>query len=158
MGETANDPYLAHRELHTSFHEILNRLLTDFYESSSGGFGNASDKFAEFKACLYLHIRWEEETLFPMPEINIKDDTVTSWFRSQHLQIKELVNLIEKDLKDGGARTADDFDYEKELVDLLATHGKMEEELLYPLIDKHVGKDELNRALVELNGIRNAFV
>lgn len=147
MGETSNNPYAAHKGLHNSIHEVLYGLLMAFRESGDRGLDCDPDKFAKFKSHLYVHMIWEEKMLFSRLESKTKEATVTSILRKQDLQLKKLVGYIEKELRKKEARTTDSI-YVKELEELLKAHNKLEEEQLFPLIDKYIGEDELNSALL----------
>lgn len=144
-----DDPYVLHNNMHEAFHKQLDNLIIDYYDSSSKNLADAPEKFVRFKSYLYLHMAWEEEKLYSAVDANSKMHTVTVGLRAQHERLKELVKCVEMELEARGTKVINNVEYETELEELVEAHGIMEEELFFPLLEKHIGKEELSKALVD---------
>lgn len=153
MGRFDVDPHVVHKDLHTEFHNELDQLVDGFLESNSKKRSNSPDRLEKLKAHLYFHMSWEEEVLYPLLEADTEETELISMMKNQHRLLRKLIEYSEKNLKNRKKKIAKEegnIDHVEYLDELLKSHAILEELLLFPLIDKNVGKKELNDALAEL--------
>jgi len=144
---SSNNPYARQRELHNKFHELLGMLFAEFSESRSKGLEDVQKKFTIFRSCLYTHMKWEESILYPMLEADMGEHKVTSKLRKQNLQLRELVRYVDSGLKFRKAQMPIATKYENNLWELLKAHWAMEDDQLFPLVERYIEKGELDSAL-----------
>jgi iron-sulfur cluster repair protein YtfE (RIC family) len=115
-------------------HVAIDRLLADARRMIDDGEGErAEDAFREAGQRLRLHIRIEEEILFPLFEERTHMQGPTMVMRAEHRAIERTLAQIAEALGLGqlrvAARAYDD------LFDMLGAHNRKEEGVLYPRTD-----------------------
>jgi hemerythrin superfamily protein len=115
-------------------HDRLDELFKTFQRLKRSDFAKAKDAFKEFKVSLQRHIVWEEDLLFPMWEekTGMVEDGPTPMMRSEHSQIKQLLDAIHQKVEGQNPETDRE---EQALLNLLGSHNRKEERALYPAID-----------------------
>lgn len=125
-------------------HERLDNLLQNFASLKKDN-KRAGIIFQTFSSGLKRHINWEELLLFPLFEDHTGsvNSGPTAVMRSEHAEIKVLINEIEKNIGlhlDSTAAT-------QKLITLLADHNFKEEKILYPSMDDFFSDEETNNAI-----------
>ena len=122
-------------------HDRLDELFKTFQRLKRSDFAKAKDAFKEFKVGLQRHIVWEEDLLFPMWEekTGMVEDGPTPMMRSEHSQIKQLLDAIHQKVEGQNPDTDQD---EQALLNLLGSHNRKEERALYPAIDNVTSAEE----------------
>ncbi len=122
-------------------HKRLDGLFEKFKELKGKDDQEAKKNFCPFRRGLFVHIKWEEEILFPLFEekTGMKDGGPTSVMRAEHLEIKDLLDNIRGQINTGDFNTED---MDNELTDILRGHNDKEENILYPLIDQSADDKE----------------
>jgi iron-sulfur cluster repair protein YtfE (RIC family) len=130
----------------TADHKRLDKMLEEFQRLKKTDPTVARTLFHEFKIGIDRHFAWEEEILFPMIESRTGlhmpgPATIT---RAAHQQIKKLLEEIYDQVVNKG-KWAEEL--ENRLVEMLLSHGKEEEKILYPWIEQSLGQAEREEAL-----------
>lgn len=117
-------------------HDRLEGLFKKFQELKRTDFPKAKESFKEFKTGLQRHIIWEEEILFPLFEersgVSLGPTRV---MRMEHRQIRDHLEAIHKKVH---AQDSESDREEQALLDLLSSHNRKEESILYPAIDQSI--------------------
>lgn len=117
-------------------HKRLDQIFTEFQQSKHDK-TRAQALFSQFKTGLIQHIEWEETLLFPNVEKAAGFPShagPTAVMRVEHMQIKDCLSLIERQLKQQADTTA----IETQLLAILASHNMKEENVLYPMSDESI--------------------
>ncbi len=107
-----------------------------------------------FAARLKIHIRWEEDILFPLFEraTGMNGQGPTEVMRDEHKQILELLSKSHDHL----ARGKDAGGTLEQLRCSLKVHNDKEENVLYPCIDDMVGSVEREDAIARMSAEKDA--
>ncbi|MEO8584708.1 MAG: hemerythrin domain-containing protein [Acidobacteriota bacterium] len=131
-------------------HDRLDALdAAAFASFEAGDIAGARAIFAAFARGLERHIRFEEEILFPALEARAgfgPSAGPTAVMRTDHVEIRACLAGIAAALDGGGAGASE---IRVRLATLLGGHNLKEEQILYPLADRVLGKAEAD-ALVGL--------
>ena len=129
-------------------HRRLDGIVTDVKRRlAEGDFGEARAEFATFVCGLQRHIEAEEEVLFPALESAIGvTDGPTAVMRSEHLEIRRLMELAATALEDENASAS--AGAIGALTGILLAHNGKEERILYPMADRSAGDDRAREELV----------
>jgi len=131
-------------------HARLDRLFRDYRGFKRSDRRKAASRFSEFRGGLLRHIGWEEEVLFPLVQRGAAPSAgPTAVMRLEHQQIKELLQDLEARL---GARDDGAEEPEARLVELLDSHNRKEEVVLYPWLDGLLSEAQRRDALVRIRG------
>ena len=147
------DMAVAISELMTQHHQECD----DYFASAEnavakGQWAEAKDFFQQFENTLLLHLRREEDVLFPAFESETgQTGGPTQMMRMEHTQMKELVQNL-KDACDKNDKDAYLGNSETLLV-LMQQHNMKEEQMLYPMIDQALvdESDALSAKISELD-------
>ena len=133
-------------------HDRLDGIFQQFQNVKTSELKKASELFSDFRAGLERHIVWEEEILFPLFETRtgMHDTGPTAVMRMEHRQIKGYVELIQKSISAGDAKTDE---LEQGLVGVLTSHNNKEESILYPWIDNSISDEERRESLKKMKEI-----
>lgn len=133
-------------------HDRLNGLYNIFKELKTTDQNKAKEIFYEFKSDLENHILWEEEILFPRFEskTGMSDSGPTAVMKMEHKEIKDSLNEIFNQLKNGKTQTEE---LELGLIDVLSEHNLKEENILYPMIDNSVNDTELENVFFKIKDL-----
>lgn len=125
------------KEFMQSDHKRLDELFEKFQELKGENPQEAKQNFCPFRRGLFTHIKWEEEILFPIFEekTGMKDNGPTAVMRSEHIEIKDLLDQIREKIKIGNFNTGE---MDSALDNILKSHNDKEENLLYPWIDQSI--------------------
>lgn len=109
----------------------------------------ARECFRQFKEGLERHIVWEEDLLFPVFEATtgMRESGPTAVMRYEHLQIRQLLDLIDSTLAEGHSSAED----ESRLIAIIDAHNWKEETLLYPMIDQEITAEERRQVLLKMS-------
>ncbi len=112
----------------------------------------AEEAFNLFKEKTLLHFRKEEEILFP--EFEARTGITmgpTQVMRFEHQQARELLERLEEALK---TRNKEEFlSVGDSLMVLLQQHNMKEEQILYPMSDQHLNREEVVERLASLGEV-----
>lgn len=135
-------------------HKRLDQLWEEQREAlGSGDFKRAREFFSAFSSGLRLHIRMEEEGLFPVFEekSGLREAGPTWVMRQEHREIEALLDQIGKVLAQQGD-SSPAWQRVREVAGsleaLLKSHNQKEEQVLYPMSDRLLEEGE-RRALVQ---------
>lgn len=124
-------------------HDRLDALdAAAFSALAAGDVAGARGTFAAFARGLERHIRFEEEILFPAVEERAgfrREAGPTAVMRAEHAEIRACLAGIAAAL-DGGVAGAPEI--RRRLASILGGHNLKEEQILYPLADRVLGKAE----------------
>ena len=98
---------------------------------------SADQAFADYQTAMLKHFDVEEDTLFPVFEAQTgMSRGPTQVMRAEHAQIRELIGAAAAAL---AARDADDYSgYAETLLIMTQQHNMKEENILYPMCDRHL--------------------
>lgn len=133
-------------------HDHLDSLFTEFRRLKYVDFVEAKKNFIAFKFGLQRHIIWEEEVLFPLFEkkTGMSNAGPTFVMRLEHKDIGTILEEIHTKVKAADPRS----EHEEELlISTLKLHNMKEENVLYPAIDEHMTKTEIEEAFAKMNSI-----
>jgi iron-sulfur cluster repair protein YtfE (RIC family) len=136
-------------------HARLDDLLEQFKQLHGADLMAARPIFAEFKAGLERHIRWEEEILFPIFEgkTGTREVGPTAVMRWEHTLIKDFLLKIHGDL----ARQQTPLIGETQALQaLLQLHNHKEENIIYPGLDAMIDLAERARLFAEMEKFSDA--
>lgn len=113
-------------------HNRLDQLFIAFQQNKGENAQLARAFFAKFKQGLLQHIEWEESLLFPEFELatGMTSGGPTFVMRSEHVEIKQLLQQIEKKL----LNEEDTSSLELMLEQLMEDHNEKEEHSIPTLI------------------------
>ncbi|MDE2028151.1 MAG: hemerythrin domain-containing protein [Candidatus Omnitrophica bacterium] len=116
-------------------HDALDKYLTRFHELKRVDFEQAKLLFKTFMLVLKRHMLWEEEIVFPAFETKtkIKANGPTAVMRHEHVLIKDALDKLHQKVRE---RNFDSDEEEHVLLALLAMHGRKEEAMIYPAMDR----------------------
>ena len=122
-------------------HDRLDELFRQYQSLKAVEWGQARNRFQDFKRGLERHIAWEEDLLFPLFEAKtgMRDVGPIIVMRHEHQQIKYFLNLIDIELQE---REQAPEPEEAGLLEVLEVHNWKEEHILYPAIDQCVTPEE----------------
>ncbi len=129
-------------------HQRLNSILVGVVDAvRTDCLDEASERSAEFNCGIHRHINAEESVLFPLMEkaygLAIGPKTVMG---AEHCDIRRLTDSMSTTLEtrniDAFLKTAID------LSEVLVRHDMKEERILYPMVDKSLGDEQLRHELV----------
>jgi iron-sulfur cluster repair protein YtfE (RIC family) len=123
------------REFMRDEHELLDRLFAEFLELKGRDPALARGRFDRIRAILMRRIALEDGVLFPFYEARrgAPGGGPTQAMRDQHRQIHEVLALLGEELADAARPTGR---LEHELLELLAVHVAMEEEIFIPWVER----------------------
>jgi iron-sulfur cluster repair protein YtfE (RIC family) len=111
-----------------------------------GSWGEARKLFARFRSELEEHIRIEEQVMFPSFDAFMRlTGGPTTMMRMEHAEIARCMDATEELL--GAEQEGDAFDRMQEL---LAAHNVKEEQVLYPMFERHAPAQAYNALVREL--------
>lgn len=133
-------------------HDRLDELLKTFQKLKRSDFPKAKEAFKEFKFGLQRHIVWEEGVLFPLWEekTGMSEGGPTFVMRAEHRQIGQQLEAIHGKVAD---QNPDSDQEEQILLDLLGSHNRKEERVLYPAIDQLTSAEERETVFLNMNDI-----
>ena len=103
----------------------------------------------EFSKKLMHHFEMEEKVLFPaFEEATGITEGPTSVMRSEHLQMRGLIAVLEKAIE-----SKDDEECQgiaETLMIMMQQHNMKEEQMLYPMSDQHIDSDPVVAAMKEV--------
>lgn len=117
-------------------HQRLDQIFAEFQQNKHDN-SLALALFSQFKTGLVQHIEWEEQLLFPNVEKAAgfpPNAGPTAVMRMEHVQIKDCLTLIERQLNQEG----DTSSIESQLLAILSSHNMKEENILYPMSDESI--------------------
>lgn len=120
-------------------HDRLDEIFSKIKEVKSTDLDQAVSLFKTFRQGLEQHIVWEEEVLFPEFEEKTgnRNSGPTEVMRQEHVMIKSHLKNIGEILDSKSA----DIDSEADaMLNILKIHNDKEESILYPMIDRLLGK------------------
>lgn len=138
-------------------HAKLDGIFAEFQQSQqqqqSSDTDRAQELFDEFMAGLQKHILWEEEILFPIFEkrTGMTDGGPTSVMRMEHGHIKGMLEEMNATIL--GSTSAGLDVLATQLLELLGSHNRKEENVLYPAIDQMVTDAELEKVFTDMSAI-----
>jgi iron-sulfur cluster repair protein YtfE (RIC family) len=137
-------------------HDRLDNLFGDYKAPNLTGINGALELFLDFEAGLQMHIIWEEDILFPIfeQETGMRDSGPTAVMRMEHRHIKKFLEQIGEKLRTGELSGIDEA--EIELLDILDSHNRKEENILYPAIDNLTTEREKEQAVTCMAEMRSA--
>ncbi len=123
-------------------HAELDSLFEEFVGRQADEPAQAIPLAQRFRLGLLNHIVWEEEILFPIfdDRSGMRGGGPTAVMRSEHGRIKALLEEIAGRLS--GNELAGLAESEEELADILRSHNRKEEAILYPSIDALLSDEE----------------
>jgi uncharacterized protein (DUF2249 family) len=134
-------------------HDRLDALEKAAFEKRAlGEFPLAGELYAEFAAGLKRHIGFEEQLLFPAFEERSGFPPTagpTAVMRSEHREIRELLDRIEAGIADAAAPVEQ---LRRSFHVVLGEHNFKEEEVLYPGTDELLGPEEADRLVAKIQG------
>lgn len=136
-------PEIAH--FMTDEHRECDRLFAEAEAAvAAGEWDEAAARFGRFADLTLLHLRREEEVLFPEFETQTgMTDGPTVVMRMEHDQMRTLIDTMRQALAD---RDADAFLGDAETFMILTQqHDMKEEQVLYPMSDQALGNTVLER-------------
>ncbi len=117
-------------------HDRLGTLFEEFRASRAASPERRAELFRPFAAGLRAHIRFEEETAFPLyGQGDPACDSTRTLLLDEHRRIQEVLERIEDRLAVGPADTAA---LEEALLNVLWAHDAREEGQVYPWFDAHL--------------------
>jgi iron-sulfur cluster repair protein YtfE (RIC family) len=121
-------------------HDRLDNIFISIKEIKLSSLEKAKSLFIEFETGLLRHIVWEEEILFHSfeAETGMRHGGPTAVMRTEHQQIKGLLQQIRRKLEINDIQTEDE---ERSLFQILNSHNIKEETILYPWIDRTLGEE-----------------
>ncbi len=130
-------------------HDRLDIIYDSFKKLLVADNANAESHFALFSNGLLKHIDWEEQLLFPLFELRsgMTQGGPTFVMRQEHGMIKQLLNDIHEKLNDTDSALTLCFQLEQ----ILASHNKKEEHILYPAIDNLMSESDIQDLAIQLN-------
>ena len=129
---------------HRRMDEMLERVAISI---DLGSWGEARALFARFRAELEEHIRIEEQVMFPSFEAFMRvTGGPTAVMRREHQEIARCLDLLEEHL--AAERTDDDALDQLQM--MLASHNAKEEQVLYPMFDRHAPPEAYRALMREL--------
>ena len=132
-------------------HDRLDALDKAAFEAlGNGDLAGARALFAHFARGLDRHIRFEEEILFPAVEERAGLPThagPTAVMRAEHVEIRACLAGISSDLAEGGAGATE---IRARMLSVLEGHNLKEEQILYPLADRALGKVEADALVARI--------
>jgi len=133
MGDVAGYMTHQHRECDELFAETEAAV-------DAGDWATADERFGAFDSLTRLHLRREEEVLFPAFEDRTGMTTgPTAMMRMEHEQMRALLDTMAHALSD---RDVDGFLGEAETFMILTQqHNMKEEQILYPMTDTSLAAD-----------------
>lgn len=133
-------------------HKRLDKIFENFEKKINNDFNKAKSIFHDFKIGLQRHIVWEENVLFPIFEekTGMKNVGPTQVMRIEHKMIKEQLEKIHDKIKSSNKNISE---LSTKLIEILSTHNKKEESILYPWIDETLDKKELSSVFEKLKNI-----
>ncbi len=137
-------------------HDRLDNLFGDYKAPNLTDINGALGLFLDFEAGLQMHIIWEEDILFPIfeQETGMHDSGPTAVMRMEHRHIKKFLGQIGEKLRTGELSGIDQA--EIELLDILDSHNRKEENILYPAIDNLTTEREKEQAVTCMAEMRSA--
>jgi hemerythrin-like domain-containing protein len=134
-------------------HRRCDRFYADAERAvSEGNWEEAERAFALFRDKTLLHFRKEEEVLFP--EFEARTGITmgpTQVMRFEHQQVRELLDRLEEALK---KKSKEEFlSVGDSLMVLLQQHNMKEEQILYPMSDQHLDREEMVQRLASLGEV-----
>jgi len=131
-------------------HERLDRFFDEFQAVKACDAIGAREHFENFRRGLERHMAWEEEILFPLFEskTGMASGGPTQVMRLEHEQLKGLMKSLGEKMKQ---EELGDEGEESALLGLLAQHNQKEENILYPMIDQSITKEERKRIFDKIN-------
>ncbi len=134
-------------------HAELDSLFEAFIGQQADNMGQAIPIADRFRLGLLNHILWEEEILFPIfdERSGMSGGGPTAVMRSEHGRIKVLLEEITEKLRQN--ELAGIGEPENELVEILRSHNRKEENILYPSIDALLSDEEREHAFSRMNAI-----
>ncbi len=119
---------------------------------SEGNWEEAERLFDLFKEKTLLHFRKEEEVLFP--EFEMRTGITmgpTQVMRFEHQQARDLIQRLEEALKN---RNKEEFlSVGESFMVLIQQHNMKEEQILYPMSDQHLDREEVVMKLSDLGEV-----
>lgn len=133
-------------------HNKLDQMFDQFQTLKACNYIEAKQYFKDFKSGLQRHIIWEEEILFPIFEAKMSMGTAgpTAIMRTDHRIIKNILEKIHEKVLLGNPESDDE---EAELLNFLAQHNLKEEQVLYPLIDQFISKEERDQIFRQMENL-----
>lgn len=128
-------------------HHRLDQIFAEFQQNKQDT-EKAIELFSQFKSGLIQHIQWEEKLLFPSVESAAgfpPNAGPTAVMRMEHIQIKDCLSLIEKQLNQAGDTAA----MEAQLTHILSGHNMKEENILYPMSDESIPADTAQHLIAQ---------
>jgi iron-sulfur cluster repair protein YtfE (RIC family) len=133
-------------------HDRLDELFKTFQQLKRSDFAKAKEAFKEFKYDLQRHIVWEEDLLFPLWEekTGMSEGGPTFVMRAEHRLIGQQLEAIHGKVAE---QNPDSDQEEQTLLDLLGSHNRKEERVLYPAIDQVTSAEEREAVFRNMNNI-----
>jgi hemerythrin-like domain-containing protein/uncharacterized protein (DUF2249 family) len=116
----------------------------------AGDPAKAQALFADFARGLGRHIRFEEEILFPAVESRAgfpPNAGPTAVMRAEHVEIRSCLSGITAALGAGGAGATQ---IRARMTDVLGGHNLKEEQILYPLADRALGREAADALVADI--------
>ena len=116
-------------------HDRLDELFKTFQKLKRSDFAKTKEAFKAFKFGSQRHIVWEEDVLFPLWEekTGMSEGGPTFVMRAEHRQIGQQLEAIHGKVAE---QNPDSDQEEQMLLELLGSHNRREERVLYPAIDQ----------------------
>lgn len=116
-------------------HERLDELFVQFRDLMENNRTEARDAFRDFDSGLRQHIKFEEQTLFPLyeEEFALNGEGPTHIMRLEHRIIQQLLAELDRKLKSVASAGAAE---QIVLLELLRNHNNREESVIYLTLDR----------------------
>lgn len=127
--------------LFTPHHHLCDEAFADAEAAGAEGrWADAAAATARFSSLMEVHLRAEEDTLFPAFEAATgMTQGPTQVMRMEHGHVRALIQRMERALT---AKDADEFAGAAEtMLVLMQQHNLKEERMLYPMCDQALGGD-----------------
>ncbi len=128
------------KEFMTQDHKDCDEIFAQMEEAVSNKSADALEKFEKFQDALTNHFKMEEMILFPQFEqVSGMTEGPTQVMVMEHEQMRELLSKMENAIE------SNDYDrffgLSETLMILMQQHNMKEEQMLYTMIQEHLGED-----------------
>lgn len=128
------------KEFMTQDHRDCDEIFVQMEEAVASKSDEALVKFESFGDALTSHFKMEEMVLFPMFEQKTgMSEGPTQVMVMEHEQMRELLSKMQDSLESNDNDKF--FGLSETLMILMQQHNMKEEQMLYTMIDQHLGED-----------------
>jgi len=128
------------KEFMTQDHKDCDEIFAQMEEAVSNKSADALEKFEKFQDALTNHFKMEEMILFPQFEqVSGMTEGPTQVMVMEHEQMRELLSKMENAIESNDNDRF--FGLSETLMILMQQHNMKEEQMLYTMIQEHLGED-----------------